>query len=166
MVGGSFSLAAALLLLTLLPQWKGHSHADESCDSTEPALKNDDSDTAVSTRQRQRKQQQQKQPPDFFTFYDFAPEIQANWSFGLSPSLPTILAAHRKFGLPSMFGDLVHSCLVSPTPGCNDTAGSHYKVIRSGIIDRGNFLDPDWERNTGRLAAKLKPLIMSGVVLG
>eukprot|EP01045_Picozoa_sp_COSAG04_P003919 COSAG04_NODE_164_length_21771_cov_415.923219_16_plen_174_part_00 len=86
-------------------------------------------------------------PPDhldFFTFYDFAPTLQAGWSCGLSPSLSDIVAAHRASGLQSFFGDLVHSCLVSPTPGCNDTAAAHYKVHQAGIINRGNTLDPQW----------------------
>ncbi len=89
----------------------------------------------------------QQRPPDhldFFTFYDFAPTLQAGWSYGLSPSLSDIVAAHRATGLQSFFGDLVHSCLVSPTPGCNDTAAAHYKVHQAGIINRGNTLDPQW----------------------
>ena len=89
---------------------------------------------------------QQRAPDhlDFFTFYDFAPTLQAGWSYGLSPSLSDIVAAHRATGLQSFFGDLVHSCLVSPTPGCNDTAAAHYKVHQAGIINRGNTLDPQW----------------------
>lgn len=103
---------------------------------------------------------------DFFTFYDWAPERQHGWSFGLSPSLSDIASAHAAYGMPSMFGDLVHSCLVSPTAGCNDTAAAHQKVLVSGTINRGNVLDPMWRRNVALLASRLRPWIANGTVLG
>ena len=103
---------------------------------------------------------------DFMSFYDWAPELQHGWSFGLSPSLSDIAAAHRTYAMPSMFGDLVHSCLVSPTPGCNDTAAAHQKVHFSGTINRGNTLDPNWRGNIALLANRLRPWIANGTVLG
>ena len=65
-----------------------------------------------------------------------------------------------------MFGDLVHSCLVSPTAGCNDTAAAHQKVHVSGTINRGNVLDALWRRNVALLANRLRPWIANGTVKG